>query len=77
MLRIEQQGLEAGRVVPCAIYIDAAAGLEVRAGFRGDDLLRSRRTSETQTARAIAEESKRGVLGQVASRNWPAFHRCE
>ena len=50
------------KVVTCGIYRDAAPGLEVRAFFGADDLLRSSRVPEIGTARDIAEAWKRAVL---------------
>jgi hypothetical protein len=49
-----------GRIVSCGIYADNAPGLEVRAGFSEEDLLKSRRTAEIGTAREIADDVEGG-----------------
>jgi hypothetical protein len=53
-----------GRIVTCGIYADNAPGVEVRAGFTEEDLLKSQRTAEIGTAREIAEEWKRAVIAK-------------
>jgi hypothetical protein len=51
-----------GRVITCGIYRTEGPGLEVRAGFSDDDLLRSQRTAEIGSARDLADEWRRAVL---------------
>jgi hypothetical protein len=51
-----QMRTPSGRVISCGIYLTEGPGLEVRAGFSEDDLLRSQRTAEIGTAREIAAE---------------------
>lgn len=53
-----------GRVVSCGIYADNAPGLEVRAGFSEEDLLKSQRSAEIGSAREIAAEWKRAVVAK-------------
>jgi hypothetical protein len=50
------------KVVTCAIVSDEAPGLDVRAFFTEDDLLRSHRAAELADAREIAERWKLAVL---------------
>jgi hypothetical protein len=52
------------KVVTCAIVRDAAPGLEVRAGFSDDDILRSQRMADLGDARALAAEWKRMALAK-------------
>lgn len=52
----------AGRVVTCGIYRIDGPGLEVRAGFSDDDLLRSQRAAEIGSARELAEAWRQAVL---------------
>jgi hypothetical protein len=53
-----------GRVVTCGIYRTDGPGVEVRAGFSEDDLLRSQRTPEIGSAREFAEEWRQAVLAK-------------
>ena len=53
-----------GRIVSCGIYADSAPGLEVRAGFGEEDLLKSQRTAEIGTARELADEWRQAVLAK-------------
>jgi hypothetical protein len=53
-----------GRVITCGIYRTEGPGLEVRAGFSEDDLLRSQRTAEIGSARELADEWRRAVLAK-------------
>ncbi len=53
-----------GRVITCGIYRDSAPGLDVRAQFSDDDLLRSQRAPEIGTARDVAAEWKRAALAK-------------
>jgi hypothetical protein len=50
--------------VSCGLYRTDGPGLEVRAGFSDEDLLRSQRTAEIGIARAIAEEWRQAVLAK-------------
>lgn len=52
------------RLVACGIYSDAAPGLDVRAGFTEDDLLRSERAPDLRTARELAEAWRLEVLAK-------------
>src|SRR5687768_7319430 len=56
-----------GRVLTCGIYRNAAPGLEVRAGFSEDDLVRSQRTAEISSARELAAEWRLAVLAKGGS----------
>lgn len=43
------------RILSCAIYRSDAPGVEVRAGYSDEDLLRSQRTTEIDSAREVAD----------------------
>jgi hypothetical protein len=49
-----QMGSQKGRTLVCGIY-QTVIGLEVRAGFNEDDLIRSQFARKITTAREIAE----------------------
>jgi hypothetical protein len=51
-----------GRVLTCTIVLDAAPGLDVRAGFTADDVIRSHRVAEIDSARELAEQWRRVAL---------------
>jgi hypothetical protein len=53
-----------GRILSCVIVRDAAPGLDVRAGYGEDDLLRSQRSAEIGTAREIAEQWRQAVIAK-------------
>jgi hypothetical protein len=53
-----------GGVVSCGIYRTEGPGLELRAGFSEDDLLRSQRTAEIGSARELAAEWKAAVVAK-------------
>ena len=53
-----------GGLITCGVYRTDAPGLEVRAGFSGDDLLRSQRTLEIGSAREVAEQWRQAVLAK-------------
>ena len=52
------------RILSCGIYRTAAPGLEVRAGYSEDDLLRSQRTAEIGSARQIGEAWRQAVIAK-------------
>jgi hypothetical protein len=56
----------------CAIYRDAAPGLDVRAFFHEDDLMRSERAAEIGAARDIAGSWKRAGTSILKRRIAPA-----
>jgi hypothetical protein len=53
-----------GRVITCGIYRTEAPGVEVRAGFSEDDLIRSERTAEIGSARELAEDWRLAALAK-------------
>jgi hypothetical protein len=53
-----------GRVVSCGIYRTEGPGLELRAGYGDDDLRRSQRTAEIDSAREIAAEWRSAVIAK-------------
>lgn len=53
-----------GRVITCGIYQTTAPGLEVRAGYGVDDLLRSQRTPGIGAARELADEWRETALAK-------------
>lgn len=53
-----------GKVFECGIYRTAAPGVEVRAGYGEDDLLRSQLARNVDGARTIAEEWRQAVLAK-------------
>jgi hypothetical protein len=53
-----------GKALDCAIYSDAAPGLEVRCGYGEENLLRSQRTAEISSARDLAEAWRQAVLAK-------------
>jgi hypothetical protein len=55
---------KASRILACGIYRDNAPGLEVRCGYSEEHLLRSQRTAEIGSARAIAETWRQAVIAK-------------
>ena len=53
-----------GRVITCAIYRDAAPGIDVRCTFSEDDVVRSQRCAEIGTARELADEWRAGAVAK-------------
>jgi hypothetical protein len=53
-----------GRLLTCGIYRTDVPGLEVRAGFSDEDLIRSDRSAEICSAREIAAAWKQAVLAK-------------
>jgi hypothetical protein len=53
-----------GRILTCAIYRTDTPGVEVRAGFSEDDLIRSQRSAEIGSARDLAAEWKQAVIAK-------------
>jgi hypothetical protein len=56
------------RILSCGIYRTTAPGVEVRAGYSDDDLLRSQRTAEIGSARQIAEAWRQAVIPKGRAR---------
>ena len=52
------------RILECAIYRTAGPGVEVRAGFSIDDVLRTQRAADGPAARAIADDWKAAALAK-------------
>ena len=63
MLAHAQRAEVATRILSCGIYRTSGPGLEVRASYSDDDLLRSQRTAEIGSAREIAEAWRLVVTG--------------
>jgi hypothetical protein len=53
---------KATRILSCRIYQTNAPGLEVRAAYSDENLLRSQRTAEIGSAREIAEACRQAVI---------------
>jgi hypothetical protein len=47
--------------ITCGIYVDGGPGVELRAGYAPDDLVRSQRAANVFDARDLAEEWKRAA----------------
>ena len=54
---------KATRILGCGIY-RTAAGLEVRAGYMPDDLLRSQVARDMETAREVAEAWRQAMVAK-------------
>lgn len=56
-----------GRVVVCAIYETASAGLELPVGYGSDHTIRSERLADAASARARAEQWLKAfrIVGQI------------
>jgi hypothetical protein len=53
-----------GRAISCGIYRTQGPGVEVRAGFSEDDLVRSQRTADIGSARELAEDWRQAALAK-------------
>ena len=53
---------EQGRTLTCAVYRTEESGMEVRASFNDDNVLRTERTATIATAHVIASEWREALL---------------
>jgi len=62
---------KASRILSCGIYRTGAPGLEVRAAYSDEDLLRSQRAAEIGSGREIAETWWRAVVAKGGFEDMP------